>query len=383
MILRTQYIRQIQNSLRRSRITAILGPRQCGKTTLAKKIALTIKSHFLDLESPADRAKLQNPELYLKSIRGLIIIDEIQLMPELFPILRVLTDQSSDNGQFLILGSASPNLVRNASESLAGRVEFVDLQGFNLTETGNATLSRLWIRGGFPLSYLADTDGDSMAWRDGFVRTFLQRDIPQLGIGIPATTLRRFWTMLAHSHGQILNSSQLGKSMGMSDKTIRSYIDILSDTYMIRPLQPWYSNLKKRQVKSPKVYLTDTGLLHYLLGITDMDTLMGHPMLGLSWESFAMEQIIRNNPGIEPYFWSTYTGAEIDLLLFIKGKRIGIEFKFTDSPKSTKSMHSAITDLELEKLYVIYPGSEQYPLHNLIEAIPLTGFINQKGRNNS
>ena len=383
MIYRKRYIKQIQYSLRRSRITAILGPRQCGKTTLAKEIALNIKSHFLDLESPTDRAKLQNPELYLKSIKGLIIIDEIQLMPELFPILRVLVDQSSDNGQFLLLGRASPNLVKNASESLTERVEFVDLQGFDLTETGNTKLNRLWIRGGFPRSYLADTNEDSIAWRDGFVRTFLQRDIPQLGIGIPATTLRRFWTMLAHSHGQILNSSQLGKSMGMSDKTVRSYIDILSDTYMIRPLQPWFSNLKKRQVKSPKVYLTDTGLLHYLLGINNLDTLLGHPVLGSSWESFAMEQIIRNNPGIESYFWSTYSGAELDLLLLMKNKRIGIEFKFTDTPKSTKSMHSAITDLELERLYVIYPGSEQYPLHNLIEAIPLSVFMDNLGKDNS
>ena len=364
-------------SLKRSRITAILGPRQCGKTTLAKEIARNIKSRFLDLESPADRAKLQNPELYLKSIRGLIIIDEIQSMPELFPVLRVLADQFAENGRFLILGSASPNLVRNASESLAGRVEFVDLHGFDLTETGSTTINRLWVRGGFPLSYLAATEEDSTAWRDGFVRTFLQRDIPQLGIGIPAATLRRFWTMLAHSHGQVLNSSQLGKSMGMSDKTIRSYIDILSDTYMIRLLQPWFTNLKKRQVKSPKIYVTDTGLLHYLLGITNLDTLLGHPVLGSSWESFAMEQILRTNPGIESYFWSTYSGAELDLLLFTKGKRIGMDFKFTDAPKSTKSMHSAITDLDLEKLYVVHPGAEQYPLHNLIEAIPLPFFIDQ------
>ncbi len=377
MIYRKQYMEQIMRSLKRSRITAILGPRQCGKTTLAKEIARNIKSRFLDLESPADRAKLQNPELYLKSIRGLIIIDEIQSMPELFPVLRVLADQFAENGRFLILGSASPNLVRNASESLAGRVEFVDLHGFDLTETGSTTINRLWVRGGFPLSYLAATEEDSTAWRDGFVRTFLQRDIPQLGIGIPAATLRRFWTMLAHSHGQVLNSSQLGKSMGMSDKTIRSYIDILSDTYMIRLLQPWFTNLKKRQVKSPKIYVTDTGLLHYLLGITNLDTLLGHPVLGSSWESFAMEQILRTNPGIESYFWSTYSGAELDLLLFTKGKRIGVDFKFTDAPKSTKSMHSAITDLDLEKLYVVHPGAEQYPLHNLIEAIPLPFFIDQ------
>lgn len=383
MIHRKQYIKQIKSSLRRSRITSILGPRQCGKTTLAKEIAKEFKSHFLDLESPTDRAKLQNPEMYLKNIRGLIIIDEIQLKPELFPVLRVLSDQSPENGRFLILGSTSPILIKNASESLAGRIEFVDLQGFDIKETGEIKLNRLWTRGGFPLSFLANSDKDSIAWREGFVRTFLQRDIPQLGKNIPHTTLRRFWTMLAHSHGQVLNSSQLGKSMGMNDKTIRSYIDILSATYMIRPLQPWFSNLKKRQVKSPKIYLTDTGILHHLLGITNLDTLMGHPKLGLSWESFAMEQIIRNTPGLEPYFWSTYSGAELDLLLLRRGKRIGVEFKFTETPKSTKSMHIAINDLQLEKLYVIYPGSEQYPLHDLIEATPLPVFINQSDKDNS
>jgi predicted AAA+ superfamily ATPase len=265
--------------------------------------------------------------------------------------------------------------VKNSSESLAGRIEFIDLQGFDIIETGISDMDRLWVRGGFPRSFLADTDEDSIAWREGFIRTFLQRDIPQLGINIPSTALRRFWTMLAHSHGQVLNSSQLAKSMGMSDKTIRSYVDLLSATYMIRQLQPWFSNLKKRQVKSPKIYLTDTGLLHHLLGINNRETLMGHPQLGSSWESFAMEQIIRNVPGIVPYFWSTYSGAELDLFLYGHKKRIGIEFKNSEAPGSTKSMHSAIADLNLEKLYVIYPGTEKYPLHDLIEACPLDIFL--------
>ncbi len=375
MIQREHYFLQIKNALRRSKITAILGPRQCGKTTLAKEISHHVKSHFLDLESPSDCAKLQNPELYLENIPGLIIIDEIQRIPELFPVLRVLSDKSPHTGRFLILGSASPRLVRNTAESLAGRVEFIDLHGFDLTETGSTALNRLWIRGGFPRSYLADTDEDSLAWRENFIRTFLQKDIPQLGINIPYTTLRRFWTMLAHNHGQLLNSSQLAKSMGMSDKTIRSYIDILSATYMIRPVQPWFSNLKKRQVKSPKIYLTDTGLLHSLLGITDMNTLLGHPQLGTSWESFALEQIIRTTHSIEPYFWSTYSGAELDLLLFRADKSIGIEFKFTETPQPTKSMYIALKDLKLNKLYVIYPGSEHYPLTDVIEAIPLSNFI--------
>jgi uncharacterized protein len=265
MIPRIRYNTRILKAFRRSKITALIGPRQCGKTTLAREISHQINTHFLDMESPTDRAKLENPELYLGKIPGLIIIDEIQFMPELFPVLRVLSDRSPDNGRFLILGSASPDLIKNASESLAGRIEFVDLHGFNLSETGNEKMDRLWRRGGFPLSYLAKTEEDSIAWREGFVRTFLQRDIPQLGINIPATTLRRFWTMLAHSHGQVLNSSQLANSMGMSDKTIRSYIDILNATYMIRPLQPWFVNQKKRQVKSPKIYFTDTGLLHHLV----------------------------------------------------------------------------------------------------------------------
>ena len=378
MIPRENYKHQIQNALRRSKITALLGPRQCGKTTLAKEIAIQKKAHYLDVESPSDRAKLQNPESYLKNIPGLIIIDESQLMPELFPVLRVISDQSSYNGRFLILGSASPDLVRNASESLAGRIEFVDLQGFNLSETGRENIHRLWVRGGFPLSYLANTEEDSIAWREGFVRTFLQRDLPQMGINIPSTTLRRFWTMLAHSHGQVLNSSQLAKSMGMSDKTIRSYIDILGATYMIRSLQPWFANIKKRQVKSPKIYFTDTGLLHHLLGINNLNILLGHPQLGSSWESFAMEHIIRCVPGLAPYCWSTYSGAELDLLLSINGKNFGIEFKYTDTPKSTKSMHSAINDLHLEKLYVIYPGAEHFPLHESIEACPLTVFLDQE-----
>ena len=377
MLKRDRYKAQILNALKHSRITTILGPRQCGKTTLAKEIAGQSDSHFLDMESPADRAKMQNPKLYLAGIPGLIIIDEIQQMPELFPVLRVLSDQYGKNGRFLILGSASPDIIKNASESLAGRIEFVDLQGFDILETGTDKLNQLWLRGGFPLSYLANSEEDSTAWREGFIRTFLQRDIPQLGINIPSTTMRRFWTMIAHSHGQLLNSSQLANSMGISDKTIRSYIDILSATYMIRPLQPWFANLKKRQVKSPKIYLIDTGLLHHLLGINNIETLLGHPQAGASWESFVIEQILRIKPALQHYFWSTYSGAEVDLFAVSGNKRIGIEIKFTDSPKTSKSMHSAINELELSKLYVIFPGSERYPMHNSIEACPLPDFIKE------
>ncbi len=382
MIPRTDYLRKIQTAMGRAKITALLGPRQCGKTTLAKEISRKAGAHFLDMESPADRAKIQNPELYLDSLDGLVIIDEIQLYPELFPVLRVVSDRKQSNGTFLILGSASPQLVKNASESLAGRVEFIDLQGFNLLETGSDEWEKLWQRGGYPLSFLAKNDIDSNAWREGFVRTFLQRDIPQLGINIPSATLRRFWTMLAHSHGQILNKSQLAGSMGISHTTIQSYIDILTATYMIRPLQPWFSNMKKRQVKSPKIYFTDTGLLHHLLGIKNREDLLGHPIRGTSWESFAMEQILRNFSIPEPYFWSTFSGAEIDLLIMEGNKRIGIEFKTSETPKTTKSMHSAIRDLNLEKISIIYPGKESYPIHEKIEVCSLNSFLIQKSHGN-
>jgi predicted AAA+ superfamily ATPase len=375
MIPRLRYLDAINKALSRSKITVLLGPRQCGKTTLAREIAKSKASVFLDMESPLDRSKLQNPEMYLESLSGLIIIDEIQQMPELFPVLRVLADRSGKNGRFLILGSASPHLIKNASESLAGRVEFVDLHGFDILETQSTDFQKLWLRGGFPLSYLTESDENSSAWREGFVRTFLERDIPLLGINIPSTTLRRFWTMLAHSHGQILNSSQLANSMGLNNKTIRSYIDILNATYMIRILQPWHTNLKKRQVKSPKIYFTDSGLHHHLLGIQSENHLLSHPQLGSSWEGFALEQILRLMNQPSPFFWSTYSGAELDLLLTFEGKNIGFEFKYSEAPKPTKSMYSALSDLQLDKLLVIYPGKERYPIHDRIEVTPLYSFI--------
>jgi len=318
---------------------------------------------------------MQNPELYISTIPGLVIIDEIQQMPELFPVLRVLADRTAENGRFFILGSASPDLVKNASESLAGRVEFVDLQGFDIAETGSAESRKLWLRGGFPRSFLAESDEDSTAWLEGFTRTFLQRDIPQLGIRVSSEALRRFWTMLAYTHGQILNSSQLSKSMGMSSKTIRYYIDLLAATYMVRSVPPWFENIRKRQVKSPKIYFTDTGLLHHLLGIHDFNTLFGHPQAGASWEGFVIEQILRNVRKPDPFFWSTYSGAELDLLLMLNGRRIGVECKFTESPKTTKSMHAALRDLKLEKLYIAYPGTDRYPVHESIEVCSIPELV--------
>jgi predicted AAA+ superfamily ATPase len=291
MISRPSYRAALEQALKRSPVTALLGPRQCGKTTLARTFTgqtqATGQVHYFDLEAPADRQRLQNPELLLTSISGLIILDEIQIAPEIFSILRVLVDRPEHRNRYLILGSASPQIIKNVSETLAGRVEFVDLSGFDLSETDASAKDKLWLRGGFPRSYLAKTDADSMAWREGFIRTFLERDIPQLGLSIPAPAMRRFWTMLAHLHGQTWNASDLGRSMSLTDKTVRRYLDILSGTYMVRQLQPWHENLKKRQVKAPKVYLRDSGLLHSLFNISSLVDLLGHPALGASWEGFA------------------------------------------------------------------------------------------------
>ena len=372
MITRPRYLAEVSVALERSPVTALLGPRQCGKTTLARMLAELRQAHYFDLESPADRQRLQSPELLLGSLSGLVIMDEIQLLPELFSILRVLVDRPGHSARYLLLGSASPQIIRKVSETLAGRIEFVDLSGFNLTEIPTTELDRLWLRGGFPRSFLADAEADSLAWREGFIRTFLERDIPQLGISIPATAMRRFWSMLAHLHGQTWNASELGRSMGLSDKTVRHYLDILTGTYMVRQLQPWHENLKKRQVKTPKIYLRDTGLLHSLLSIGTLHDLMGHPRLGASWEGFTLEQVLCVLRLSEAYFWATQSGAELDLFFFSGGKRFGVECKFNESPKVTKSMHSALTDLDLSHLWVVYPGANRYPAHEKITMWPLS-----------
>lgn len=371
MITRHGYLANVSQALQRSPATALLGPRQCGKTTLARILAEQHQAHYFDLESPADRQRLQNPELLLGSLSGLVILDEIQLFPELFSVLRVLIDRPGHATRYLLLGSASPRIMRNVSETLAGRIEFVDLSGFNLTEIAPGELDTLWLRGGFPRSFLAGTEADSIAWREGFIRTFLERDIPQLGISIPATAMRRFWAMLAHLHGQTWNASELGRSMGYSDKTVRHYLDILTGTYMVRQLQPWHENLKKRQVKSPKIYLRDTGLLHSLLSIASRHDLLGHPRLGASWEGFTLEQVLSVLCPNEAYFWATQSGAELDLLFFSGGQRFGIECKFNEAPKVTKSMHSALTDLDLGHLWVVYPGKHRYPAHEKVTMLPL------------
>jgi predicted AAA+ superfamily ATPase len=366
MINRPNYLDRLDTATHRSPITAILGPRQCGKTTLARMYTADKSVTYFDLDSVPDQRRLQNPELVLVGLEGLVIIDEIQQMPELFSTLRVLVDRPDNKVRLIIMGSASPQLIRNASDSLAGRVEFIELDGFNLQETGSETWQTLWLRGGFPRSFLAASEDDSLAWREGFIRTFLERDIPQLGINIPASAMRRFWTMLAHYHGQIWKASDLSRAMGLSDKTVRSYLDILTGAFMLRQLQPWFENTGKRQVRSPKIYLHDSGLLHSLLNIPDTMTLFGHPKVGASWEGYAIDQVLSILQLNEAYFWATHNGAELDLMFFHKGKRYGIEVKFSEAPEITRSMHIALRDLELAQLWVIYPGEKNYPVHDQI-----------------
>jgi len=362
MIERGFYFKAVQRALARSPVCGLIGPRQSGKSTLARAVAATVPSHYFDLESPRDQLRLTNPELALGSLAGLIVLDEIQTRTDLFPVLRVLADRPAANARFLILGSAAPELMQRSAESLAGRIEYVDLHGFDLRETGPGSTGRLWLRGGFPRSYLAPSNADSVAWREGFVRTFLERDLPQFGIRVSAAAMRRFWTMLAHGHGQLWNASAVGRSMGLSDKTVRAYLDELSQTFMVRQLQPWFENIGKRQVKAPKVYLRDSGLLHHLLGLETAEQLHGHPKVGSSWEGFALEQILRTTRPQQAFFWATQGGAELDLLILQDGRRVGYEFKYSERPQLTKSMRVAMEDLHLDELVVVCPGDVQATL---------------------
>jgi uncharacterized protein len=361
----------VRAAVRRSPVTALLGPRQSGKTTPAKQFGKGRDTVYYDLESESDLRRLENPEHELGSQRGLVVLDEVQAQPALFRTLRVLVDRRGTRARFLLLGSASPDLVRGASETLAGRVEFVDLSAFDLGETGGASLEKLWLRGGFPRSFLARSEADSAVWREGFVRTFLERDVAQFGFHIPAPALRRFWTMLAHYHGQTWNSSELGRSMGLSDKTVRVWLDVLTGAFLVRQLQPWHENLGKRQVRAPKVYLRDSGLLHHLLGLPDRHALLGHPRVGASWEGFALEQVLRAVAPPQAYFWSTYQGTELDLLLPVGGRRYGVDFKFSEAPDVTRSMRTAVGDLSLERLFVVYPGDKSWEPADRITVCPL------------
>lgn len=375
---RQSYLNIIDDYFRTHPIVAILGPRQCGKTTLARMYAEKEQfapENYFDLEDSTDKARLQNPKLALEPLKNLIIIDEIQRLPDLFPTLRVMADRPERQQRYLILGSASRDLIQQSSESLAGRIAYLELTPFSYSETHQ--LDVLWERGGFPKSFLAPSLVDSITWREFYISTFLEQDIPNLGIQIPSMALRRFWSMLAHYHGNIFNASEIGRSLGVSDTTVRRYLDILSGTFMIRQLPPWRENLKKRQVSAPKVYFRDSGLLHSLLDVHSLSELQGNPKSGASWEGFALEEILRAHRAKphEAYFWATHGGAELDLLLITKNQRLGFEFKYTDAPKLTKSMHISCQDLALDSLKVIYPGNFNFSLTEKIEAQSLRLYL--------
>ena len=374
MIERSSILSTIQIALGRSRVVAIIGPRQSGKTTLARQFVRSDSVNYFDLEDPVSLARLEQPLTALQDLRDLVVIDEIQRRPDLFPILRVLADREGLPARFLILGSASPELIRSSSESLAGRMETISISGFSLAEVGIDAMQEHWLRGGFPLSFLADNDIDSFAWRKNFVQTFLERDLPRWGVQIPTGNLLRFWTMISHYHGQVWNAAELARSMGVSEPTVRRYLDILQDVFMVRILQPWHTNLKKRQVKSPKIYFRDSGLLHSLLGIRTPQDLQTHPKSGASWEGYAIEEAIKSIEPDEVYFWGTHNGAEIDLLLLKNGRRFGLECKRVDAPRLTPSMQIALEDLQLDRLVVIYPGERSYPLGEKVTAVPLSSF---------
>jgi len=377
-MIERQFLKQtIQRAIERSRIVVLIGPRQCGKTTMARQFVLPTSINYFDLEDPFSLARLDQPMTSLQDLRGLVVIDEIQRRPDLFPILRVLSDRDPLPARFLILGSASPELLRQSSESLAGRITTLSMSGFSLAEVGREAQNQHWRRGGLPLSFTAETEEESLEWRKDFVRTFLERDIPQFGFNIPATSLFRFWSLLAHYHGQVWNASEAARTLSVNESTIRRYLDLLQDLFMVRQLQPWYANLGKRQVKSPKIYLRDTGLLHYLLNIRSEQELALHPRSGASWEGYAIEEIIKAIAPDEIYFWATHSGAELDLLLIKNGQRIGVECKRLDMPRVTASMRIALQDLVLDRLVVIYPGIHPYQMDKKIYAFPLRGLAEQ------
>ena len=374
-INRPGFIKEIKTSIRNNPVTAIMGPRQCGKTTLARAIARTTESTIFDLEDPTDYDLLsEKPKIILQQQKGLVILDEIQRNPNLFPLLRVLADEPDSQRKFLILGSASPDLVQKYSESLAGRVGFVNLTGFNLFETGADNLDRLWKRGGFPKAFLGANEQQSFSWRENFIQTFLERDINNFGFNIPPVTLRRFWLMLAHYHGQIWNGAEFARAMGVSEPTVKRYLDILTGTYMIRQLQPWYENLKKRQVKAPKVYIRDSGILHALLGM-EGNAILTNVKSGASWEGFIIEQLISRLESRDFYYWRTHTGTELDLMFLKGGRRLGFEIKFSETPKITRSMLSALDDLKLDKLYIVYKGHRVISFEEKITAIPASHIV--------
>jgi hypothetical protein len=371
MLERPDLLARIESRFRSNPVVLLLGPRQCGKTTLARRFATGRKAEYFDLESPADAARLDQPMTALEPLQGWVVIDEAQLKPELFAILRVLSDRRPLAARFLVLGSASPDLVTGTSESLAGRVALVPMSGFELSEVGEKMLRPLWWRGGFPLSILAKSNAESRRWRADFIQTFLERDLRRFGVQVAPTALRRFWNMVAHYHGQIWNASEVGRSLGEAHTTVKRHLDILCGAFVMRQLPPWFENIGKRQVKSPKVYLRDSGLLHELLGVPSFAALEAHPKLGASWEGFALEEVLRITGDREAYFWHTQGGAELDLLLFVNGQRLGFEFKYADAPSVTRSLNVARDDLKLKRAFVVHPGRKSYPLNKWAEAVAI------------
>jgi uncharacterized protein len=372
---RTAHLVALRGLLRTFPVVGLLGARQVGKTTLARQLAeANGNATLFDLEDPEAVARLESPKLALAPLRGLVVLDEIQRRPDLFPVLRVLADRPDTPARFLVLGSASPALLRQSSESLAGRIAYYELSGFDLEETGPASLEQLWLRGCFPRAFLAESNAASDRWRAELVRTYLERDMPNLGFRLAPEAMRRFWTMLAHYHAQTWNGAELARAFAASESTVRHYLDVLSGMFMVRRLSPWHANIGKRVVKAPKIYLSDTGILHRLLGIGSEDALRGHPKVGASWEGFAIEQVIRRlrvGP-TDCYCWGVHTGAALDLLVAPGSRRLGFEVKLTDAPRVTRSMRSALELLELERLDVLHAGSETFPLAERVRAVALS-----------
>lgn len=378
MLQRPNLEHAVRGALARSRGVVLAGPRQAGKSTLAQRFVARDSPNYFDLENPLHAQRLAEPAQVLGSLRGLVVLDEVQRQPGLFPLLRVLMDRSDAPGQFLLLGSASPALARQAGESLLGRVETIEVGGFDLQEVmleagawSSDAADRLWLQGGFPRSWLAATEEDSLAWRQNAIAQHVQNDLPQFGLGVSTPTMLRFWTMLAHYHGQVWSAADPARSLGVSEPTVRRYLDILTQTMMVRQLQPWHENLGKRQVKAPKIYFRDTGLLHALMDVRSLPQLLTHPRAGASWEGFALEQVLRLAQPQQAFFWATHQGAELDLLMLQGSRRIGVEFKRADVPRITASMRIAKEDLRLDALYVVYPGPQRFRLADGIEAVPL------------
>ena len=372
MIPRNSLLDALNRALARSRVVVLVGPRQCGKTTLARELLDEESINYFDLEDPASLARLDEPMTALRPLRGLVVIDEVQRRPDLYPVLRVLADRNDLPARFLVLGSASGGLLRQTSESLAGRAEQLTIGGFSLAELGPEAEESLWLRGGFPLSYLAAGEADSVAWRKSFIQTLLERDFPQWGVRVPAVALQRFWTMVAHYHGQTWNAAEPARALGVGQSTARRHLDLLTDAFMIRQLQPYHANLRKRQVKSPKIYVRDTGLFHQLLGIDSLKALLTHPKIGASWEGFVIEQVLTTEPHDAAFFWATHQGAEIDLVLRRGDELFGVECKRTDTPRLTRSIGIALEDLGLKRVAVVHPGVKRFPLSEQVEAVPLS-----------